>query len=141
MNDYVYKKRFDSLFCELVPAIMANVLNHIIVVLNVDSTTTCADRNSKIEVYTFFPENYNQEKSVCTLCGIKLGILVIRRCRNHFDACVQAVNYSSPCSCNISTNIASCKTGVDSVSADPLPMVRETNSITLADDVIQSNLS
>ena len=121
MHDYVYKKRFDSLFCELVPAIMANVLNHVIVVIDVDtnsmgaSRTTSVDDKSNIEVYTFFPEYHDQTTSVCTLCGTKSGILMIQRSSYHFDTCVQTINNSSPCSC-VFSNISELKNDKKSAS-------------------------
>ena len=99
MIEYVDNRCYDSLFCELVPSIMANALNHIIVVINIDNMTP----KSKVNVYDFFPQEYENRKPVCTTCTHKLGVLVLMRRSDHYDACVQTTKYSIPCLCKISS--------------------------------------
>lgn len=95
LNDYVYSKKYDSLFCELIPAIMANALNHIIVVVN-------ENPHCDVNVYDFMPIEYEAKNPICRQCGRKLGILTIIRRSAHYDACLQSNKGSQPCSCNIS---------------------------------------
>ena len=100
MRAYVYDKQYKSLFCEFVPAIMANALKHIIVVINVDAYAP----DESINVYEHVPNGYENQNPICTKCGQKLGILVLLRRSDHYNACVQESNCSSPCSCDISTH-------------------------------------
>ena len=97
MQKYVYNRCYDSLFCELVPSIMANALNHIIVVINNDT----AAPDTQVNVYDFIPMEYENKNPICVKCERKLGILVLLRRSNHYDACVQTTTYSNPCSCYI----------------------------------------
>ena len=97
MQNYAHNKCYDSLFCELVPSIMANALNHIIVVINND----IAAPDIQINVYDFVPMEYEMKHPICLKCERKLGILVLLRNSDHFDACVQNTTHTSPCSCNI----------------------------------------
>ena len=101
MRAYVYDKNYKSLFCELVPAIMANALKHIIVVINIDASAP----EMPVNVYDHVPENYEDRNPICTECGRKLGILVLLRRSDHYNACVQNCKSSIPCSCNISSRV------------------------------------
>lgn len=98
MKKYVYLKEYKLLFCEFVTTIMANALNHIIIVINVETLDSC----SPMDVYDYIPDDYIDRKPVCNQCGLKLGTLVLLRRVNHYDACVQRSKVAKPCSCNIS---------------------------------------
>lgn len=101
MRAYVYSKHYESLFCEFVPAIMANALKHIIVVIDIDAYAP----DKPVNVYDYVPKEYVDRNPICTKCGQKLGILVLLRRSDHYNACVQNSKYSSPCSCNISPHV------------------------------------
>ena len=98
-HNYVYNRQYDSLFCELIPSLMTNVLNHIIIVLNEVTDIDCSDVPPN--VYDFIPSEYVNETPICKTCGLKLGVIVLLRRSHHYDACVQSLNHTKPCSCKV----------------------------------------
>ena len=98
MCDYVYFNQYNSLFCELIPSIMANVINHIIIVIN-------AAHGAPVTTYEFIPEEYENRKPICKKCNLKLGVIVLLRRSHHYDACVQQSTRTDPYSCDVSSSL------------------------------------
>ena len=79
VHDYVHFKAYRSQFCDILPSVMCNALNHTIVVINYE--------NADVKVSCFVPESMRHCSNVDE-CNYFANALVLYRSNEHYDACI-----------------------------------------------------
>ena len=89
---YIYARRYNSGFCDILPLIISNILNIKVVVINHD--------RDGVNVYDFFPDECADMNMHCSLCKHSIASIVLNRRSDHFDACLPVIyEYEKHCDC------------------------------------------
>ena len=90
MAEYVFSKRYNSDFCDILPSIIANSIKHRTIVINHSQTD--------IDVSCFMPE-YFKDTVTCSKCNLSVGSMILYRRSEHYDACLPYIVNVNHCIC------------------------------------------
>ena len=91
---YIYARDYNNGFCDILPTIIANILNIEVIVIN--------HVNDNVNVFGFIPDRCIGENLACHFCKGEIASIVLYRKSDHFDSCLPITcNFETRCDCFI----------------------------------------